>query len=200
MVDLSQLTARTDPVRSVVIAPAEPRRLRAEHVELTAICDADLQCLFEWINDREEVLLNASYSPVHERDHLAWFESVRRRPDLVIFAIRLLEDGALIGSCQLRNVDRRHGSADLQIRIGARDARGKGYGTEAVRLLLLHAFRDLGLERVQLQVFAGNERAIRAYQKAGFCQEGRLRSAAYIDGERCDIIVLGILRDEAGVD
>ncbi len=110
--------------------------LRSEHVELTAVRDADRECLFEWINDREEVIHNAGYSPVHERDHVAWFESIRNRPDVVIFAIRTLTDGRLIGSCQLRDVDHRHATAELQIRIGALGDRGKGYGTEAVQLLL----------------------------------------------------------------
>ncbi len=110
---------------------------------------------------------NAGYSPVHERDHVAWFEHVRSRPDVVIFAIRRVADGELIGSCQLLNIDRRHSTAELQIRIGARTQRGKGYGTEAVRLLLAHAFRDIGLARVQLHVFATNTRAIRAVREGG---------------------------------
>lgn len=174
-------------------------RLRGEHVELTAVRDSDRDALFEWINDREDVILNASYSPVHELDHVAWFEEVRRRPNVVIFAVRRVQDGELIGSCQLLNIDQRHSTADLQIRIGARAARGRGYGTEAVRLLLVHAFADLGLERVQLHVFTSNARAIRTYEKAGFRREGLLRSAAYIDGERCDVLVMSILRGEASV-
>jgi RimJ/RimL family protein N-acetyltransferase len=179
--------------------PTPSGLLRSEHIELTAVRDADCETLFEWINDREEVIHNASYSPVHERGHVAWFESVRNRPDVVIFAIRRLADKELIGSCQLRDIDHRHSTAELQIRIGALDDRGKGYGTEAVRLLLAHAFRDIGLARVQLHVFATNHRAIRAYEKAGLRQEGVLRSAVYIDGGRCDVVVMGILRDEADV-
>ncbi len=145
--------------------------LRGEHVELTAIRDADRESLFEWINDRDEVLYNAAYRPVHERDHVAWFESIRGRRDVVIFAIRTVDDGSLIGSCQLRDIDYRHSTAELQIRIGSPGDRGHGYGTEAVRLLLAHAFSDIGLARVQLHVFAANERAIRAYQKAGLQRE-----------------------------
>jgi RimJ/RimL family protein N-acetyltransferase len=198
VVDLRQLTGRNGLFRLFMTGVAEPSQtLRAEHVELTAVRDADRQRLFEWINDRGEVVLNASYSPVHERDHAAWFDNIRSRRDVVIFAIRAIADGRLIGSCQLLNVDRRHSTAELQIRIGAREERGKGYGTEAVRMLLAHAFRDMGLERVQLHVFATNKPAIRAYEKAGLRHEGVLRSAAYIDGERRDVIVMGILRAEA---
>jgi RimJ/RimL family protein N-acetyltransferase len=195
--DLRRLAGRVERLGPLVTAAAgSPRALRGEHVELTAIRDADRERLFEWINDREEVLLNAGYSPVHESDHLAWFDRIRSRPDVVIFAIRAIADGQLIGSCQLLNVDRRHSTADLQIRIGAPKERGKGYGTEAVRMLLAHAFRDLGLERVQLHVFATNKPAVRAYEKAGLRHEGVLRSAAYIDGERRDVVVMGILRNE----
>lgn len=181
----------------VTPASGAPRTLRAEHIELTAVFDSDRERLFEWINDREEVVLNAGYSPVHERDHVAWFDEIRTRSDVVFFAIRAIANGELIGSCQLLNVNQRHSTAELQIRIGAREERGKGYGTEAVQTLVAHAFRDMGLERVQLHVFATNIPAIRAYEKAGLQREGVLRSAAYIDGERCDVVVMGILRDEA---
>jgi RimJ/RimL family protein N-acetyltransferase len=168
----------------------------SERIELTELREADVAPLFEWINDREEVLLNAGYAPVHEADHRAWFDSIRDRPDVVIFAIRTVADGELIGTCQLLRIDPRHSTAELQIRIGVSAARGQGYGTEAVRCLLMHAFRDLGLARVQLHVFATNTRAIRAYEKAGMRREGVLRSAAFIDGQRCDVVVMGILRDE----
>jgi RimJ/RimL family protein N-acetyltransferase len=180
-----------------VTGAAVPSALRAGHVELTALREADSRKLFEWINDREAMLLNAGYAPVHEPDHVTWFDEIRRRSDVVIFAIRSLADGELVGSCQLLNINHRYATAELQIRIGDPKARGKGYGTEAIRLLLTHAFRDIGLERVQLQVFASNRRAIRAYEKAGFRREGVLRSAAYVDGERRDIVVMGILRYEA---
>jgi RimJ/RimL family protein N-acetyltransferase len=180
-------------------AAKAPGLLRGEDVELTAIRDSDRKRLFEWINDREEVIHNAGYSPVHERDHAAWFERIRARPDVTIFAIRAIGNGELIGSCQLLNIDPKHSTAELQIRIGLPDERSKGYGTEAIKLLLAHAFRDIGLARVQLHVFAGNERAIRSYEKAGLRREGVLRSAAYIDGQRCDVVVMAILREEAGV-
>ncbi len=176
-----------------------PGLLRGKHVELTPIRDSEREQLFQWINDREEVINNAGYSPVHETDHATWFEAVRHRPDVVIFGIRAIASGELIGSCQLLNIDLRHSTAELQIRIGVSAQRNKGYGTEAVRLLLAHAFRDIGVVRVQLQVFAGNLRAIRAYEKAGFRQEGTLRSAAYVDGERRDLVMMGILREESHV-
>jgi RimJ/RimL family protein N-acetyltransferase len=170
--------------------------LKSEHVVLTPLTTNDLPVLWGWINDREQVLLNAPYKPVHEGQQQAWFESTQGRDDLVIFGIRLRENDKLIGSCQLHNIHRVHRSAELQIRIGDVVERGCGYGTEAVGLLLEFAFKDLNLQRVCLHVFSTNAAAIRVYEKVGFMHEGLLRQAAYINGSYVDVVVMGILRAE----
>jgi RimJ/RimL family protein N-acetyltransferase len=170
--------------------------MRGEKVALEPLRDSDSDRLFGWINDRELVLLSSDFAPVSRDDHDAWFERIRLAEDVEIFGIRRVGDDELIGSCQLRGIDRAQGVAELQIRIGTSDDRGRGLGAEAVRLLLAHAFNDLGLHRVGLEVFPSNEPAIRAYEKAGFRREGVLREAALIDGERTDIVVMGALSGE----
>ncbi|MBW3671884.1 MAG: GNAT family N-acetyltransferase, partial [Acidobacteria bacterium] len=87
-------------------------------------------------------------------------------------------------------------SAELQIRIGPPERRRQGLGTEALELLLGHAFDDLNLHRVQLHALATNTSAIAAYEKLGFVVEGSLRRAAYVDGAYVDIVVMGLLADE----
>jgi RimJ/RimL family protein N-acetyltransferase len=171
---------------------------KSQRIALAPLTDGDLPLLFQWINERGEVLLNAPYKPVHERQHAEWFDSIRKRGDVVILGIRLLETDKLIGTCQLRNIDHVHRIAELQIRIGDTSERGHGYGEEAVRLLLAHGFRDLNLRRVWLQVFATNARALRTYEKAGFVREGVLRQAAHIDGSYVDVVIMGMLREEHG--
>ena len=171
-------------------------QMRGDHVALEPLRDEDSPRLFEWINDRELVLLSAPFEPVERPDHDAWFERIRRSDDVEIYGIRLLDGDELIGSCQLKDIDRAQGVAELQIRIGAEGERGRGLGTEAVGLLLDRAFDDLGLQRVGLEVFPSNEPAIRSYEKAGFRREGARREAALIDGERTDVIVMRALRDE----
>lgn len=165
-------------------------------VILAPLTDADSETLFRWINDRALVLFNAPYRPVSDAQHRAWFDAVRRRDDVAIFGIRLADGGALVGSCQLHGIHPVHRSAELQIRIGRAEQRGRGLGTHAVRLLLDFAFRDLNLRRVFLHVLAGNAPAIRAYEKAGFTREGVLRRAAYIDGEYRDVVVMSVLAEE----
>lgn len=170
--------------------------LKPQRVKLTPLRADDLPAMFEWINDRELVLRNSGYRLVGEAQHRAWFESVQQRADTVIFAIRLAEDDRLIGSCQLHGISHVHRAAELQIRIGTPALRGKGHGTDAVRLLLDFAFRDLNLRRVYLHVFCDNAAAVRVYEKAGFVREGLLRGAAYVDGKYLDVLVMAILREE----
>jgi RimJ/RimL family protein N-acetyltransferase len=170
--------------------------LRAKFVYLAPILDEDCPTLFGWINDRESVLHNAPFRPVHYANHMDWFNDVRRRPDVVIFAIRRVQDEVLLGSCQLHSISLVHRSAELQIRIGEKEERGKGYGTEAVRLLLAHAHRDLNLHRVQLHVLADNTPALHVYKNLGFRTEGLLRDAAFVDGRRVDVVIMSILSHE----
>lgn len=165
-------------------------------VLLSPLVDADVQTLFAWINDRETVLRNASFAPVHFADQVAWFNAVRREKNMVIFGIRTAEDRRLVGSCQLHSIHPVHRSAELQIRIGEIGDRRKGFGRGALRLLLRHGFRDQNLHRIQLHAFADNIPAIRLYAGAGFREEGRLRQAAFIDGQYKDILVMGLLRAE----
>jgi RimJ/RimL family protein N-acetyltransferase len=114
----------------------------------------------------------------------------------VLFAIRSIPDDRLVGTCQLHSLHTIYRSAELQIRIGERDNQGKGYGSEAVYLLLRHGFEDRNLHRIGLHVFDDNLAAIRIYTKAGFKEEGRLREAAFINGRLKDILLFGLLRSE----
>jgi UDP-4-amino-4,6-dideoxy-N-acetyl-beta-L-altrosamine N-acetyltransferase len=161
-------------------------------VAITSIRAEDSATLFRWINDPEAVRYNAAYKPVHWANHEDWVRSLGKTPGKIVFGIRAHDQ--LVGVVQLIDIDPVHQSAELTIRIGDEQNRNHGYGTEALRLALDFAWRDLNLHRVWLRVFANNGRAIRAYEKAGFVREGCMRDAAHIDGRYVDMIVLGILR------
>lgn len=164
-----------------------------DKVMLDAVRPDDTAMMFEWINDPDTVRFNAPYRPVSWESHLAWMRALEQRGDAVIFAVRTLDPQRLVGTLQLVDIHPIHRSAELRIRLGDPSARGKGYGTEAVRLALSHAWNDLGLHRIGAHVFAGNDAALRAYRKAGFRSEGRLRQAAFIGGRWLDIVVMGAL-------
>ena len=170
--------------------------LKGSRVALAPLTAADSDVLFQWIRDRDLVLLNGPYRPVGEASHRAWFEAVQQRDDVAVFGIRLLDDDRLVGSCQLHSISPVHRSAELQIRIGEPRSRGVGLGTEAVELLLKFAFDDLNLHRVYLHVLSTNGAAIHLYGKTGFVEEGVLRDGAYIDGRYVDLVVMGLLESE----
>jgi len=170
--------------------------INSDSIILAPLISDDIPILFQWINDREIVLLNAPYKPVYENAHKQWFEKIQERTDLVILGIRHKESNKLIGSCQLLNINYIHRSAELQIRIAEKSEQGLGFGTAAIHLLISHAFIDLNLNRISVQVFSTNVRALYVYEKTGFKKEGILRQAAFIDGQYIDIIVLGLLKAE----
>lgn len=116
--------------------------------------------------------------------------------DGYFFEILTLAEDKLIGYITLFGLRWPHGDAELGIGLGERAYWGRGYGTDAVRVILRYAFTELNLRRVTLGVFAYNPRAIRAYQKAGFKEEGRLRQYVLREGQRHDMIIMGALRDE----
>jgi diamine N-acetyltransferase len=171
-------------------------RLRGDVVELAALRPDDSPALFEWINNPRLVTLSAAFRPVSQQDHDTWFADVQRRADTRIFGIRLTDGDRLVGSCQLHSIHPVHRCAELQIRIGAEDARGRRVGTEATRLLLRYGFENLGLHRIYLHVFATNDRALRLYRRVGLRTEGTLREAACIEGVWTDVILMAILRSE----
>jgi RimJ/RimL family protein N-acetyltransferase len=163
-------------------------------ITLTEIRKEDSLCLFKWINDREEVYYSSPYKPVHETSHEKWFNHVTSCKGLYIFGIRL--DNKLIGSCQLNEANFISRTAELQIRIGDISQRGNGYGEQTVQKLIKFGFDDLNLNRIALQVFSNNHRAIAMYEKIGFYQEGSLRQAAFINGNYTDINIMSILKHE----
>lgn len=113
------------------------------------------------------------------------------------FSIRTLEDNRLLGDINLDVVNDWLGrNAFVGLGIGNRDDWGKGYGTDAMKIMLRFAFTEINLRRVTLTVFEYNPRAIRSYEKAGFRHEGRMRGALLRDGKRWDMLYMGILKED----
>ncbi|SHK07391.1 Protein N-acetyltransferase, RimJ/RimL family [Geosporobacter subterraneus DSM 17957] len=112
------------------------------------------------------------------------------------FAIVDLEKNELLGNVGFPSIDTVNGIAEVGIFIGNKDYWGKGYGTEAMQLILDFGFNILNLHSIYLKVFAYNKPAIECYKKAGFKEVGRLREAKQIAGRRYDEIYMDILARE----
>jgi RimJ/RimL family protein N-acetyltransferase len=123
-------------------------------------------------------------------------ELMADKPELFSFMIRTLEGDRLIGEVGLHVTQWSHGDAFVGIGISEREYQGKGYGTDAMRLILRYAFTEINLRRVTLDVFEYNPRAIRSYEKAGFKLEGRMRGFLNRENRRYDLVYMGILREE----
>jgi len=135
------------------------------------------------------------YSPKAVKD---WLEKeVEKEPATNFwFTVRALEDDRLLGDIELSVINWGSREAFVGIGIGEREYWGKGYGTDAMRLILRYAFTELNLRRVSLTVFEFNARAIRSYEKAGFRMEGCQRQVMQREGRRWDIFYMGILQEE----
>jgi diamine N-acetyltransferase len=119
-----------------------------------------------------------------------------RQPTAVHFTVYDCEDGAPVGTASLMEVNHMLGRARFGILLGER--RGRGLGTEATRLVLDWGFHVLCLHNVLLEVMAWNERAIRAYERAGFRRVGVRRGAVMAMGERCDEVLMDAIAPEFG--
>ena len=112
------------------------------------------------------------------------------------FMIRAKTDDRLIGKAMIARVEWTNGNGQIRIGIGSADDRGKGYGTQVMRLLLRYAFAELNLFRVSADVPEYNEGALALLKKFGFVEEVRRRQALERDGRRWDLLVFGLLKDE----
>ena len=157
--------------------------------------EKDAELLAKWNHDSEfSRLLNddAAYmmTPKQVKE---WFEKEQKNYD---FLIRTLIDDRPIGFIDLSGFNWSARHAWVGIGLGEREFWGKGYGTEAMQILLRFAFEEINLNRINLTVFEYNLRAQKSYLKCGFVEEGRARKSMNREGERWDVVYMGILRSE----
>jgi RimJ/RimL family protein N-acetyltransferase len=179
----------------------EENILIGKHVKLTV---EEVEVMAEnfsrWQRDSEyhRLLSTEAFNPHSMKAIREWLEKNLEKdpPEFYLFMIRKLDDDRLIGEIDLGGMSLTHGDGFVGISIGEREFWGKGYGTEAMDLILRFAFLELNLQRISLDVFEYNPRAIRSYEKAGFIHEGRQRGMLNRDGQRYDLLFMGILRDE----
>jgi len=171
---------------------------RGEKVQLAAVQREYLPQYVEWLNDWEvsQYLMPGTAVPFSVEDENEWFDHQRKEDGSFVFAILALPDNKLIGNCGLNRVDMKNRSGVFGIFIGDKNYWNKGFGTDATRSLLRFAFEELGLNRVELEVYDFNLRAMRAYEKAGFRRDGVRRQGLYRNGQFHDEIIMCILREE----
>ena len=172
--------------------------LVGERVRLRGVRDDDLPTLAKWEMDPGRMATLSSWvappSEAAAKERIAKW-SANQQDDLG-FAIETLDDPpVLVGNIGLFDVRTKDRGATLGIALG-REYIGRGYGTDAVRVIVDYGFREMGLHRIQLSVAPYNPAGIRAYEKAGFVEEGRHRESVLHDGRWYDEVLMSILDRE----
>ena len=174
---------------------------RGEKVRLVAIDpQKDAQRFASWGRDSEYARLLDS-DPVRiwsAGQAKEWIEKQQKADGFegIEFMIRTLDGDKTIGFVGLDGISWHNGNSWVGIGIGDRQNWGKGYGTDAMRIIARYAFEELGLHRLTLNVFAYNTRAIRAYEKNGYVVEGRAAEVIHREGKRWDMVYMGLLRED----
>lgn len=199
------------PVRNIDVVTPEttsgimstgPRRGRetgflvGKRVYLRPFEEDDLIHFRKWSNDPEIRKLTGEVAPMNRAEAETWYKELRADRERVWFVVILKKGKRVIGEAGLLRMFKPWRCTDMSMIIGEKDAWGKGYGTEAGRILLDYAFEELGFHRVSVGVVGFNERAMRYWAGLGFKKEGVWRESYYCDDKYSDFVMMSILEDE----
>ncbi len=170
------------------------RKMTGEKCYLSPIDVDDAGKYTEWLNDYETTryltLATMNITVQSEKDVL---NRLAREHN---YAIVDLNTDTLIGNCGLLDVDHINRTAEVGIFIGDKEYLGKGYGREALSLLIDYAFSVLNLRNIMLRVYSFNERAVNSYKAIGFRLMGKRRKALIRDGKEHDILFFDLLEPD----
>lgn len=175
------------------------KKLIGERIYLSPRNIEDFEKYTEWFNDFETTdYLGRSGALVTLGGEKKYLEETANEE--ANFAIITIDENKLIGGISIENINHIKRRGTLGIFIGDKDYREKGYGTEAIRLILDYGFNYLNLNNINLDLMEFNERALACYKKCGFKEYGRRRKCEFLNGKYYDIISMDILAEEFNVN
>lgn len=170
------------------------KKLVGDRIYLSPRNTEDTEKFTEWLNDFETTdYLGRSAILVTLGGEKKYLEE-NATPESTFVIVTF--DDKLIGTVSLEKIDWINRCATLGIFIGDKDYRNKGYGTEAIKLILDYGFNYMNLFNIKLDVMEFNERGIKCYKKCGFKEAGRRRKCKFLNGKYYDLLNMDILRDE----
>lgn len=155
-----------------------------------------------WLNDLEvtkHLGLPRYLLPVPFAEAERYYQANASSATDLFFAV-LAEAGGFVGTARLSRINWVGRTAEVGIMIGDRGAQGKGFASEAVSLVVDHAFRALNLRKLMAGAHAENRASLQCFLRLGFRQEGLLREHAYVDGRYVDYVFLGLFQREYQAD
>ncbi|MBL0059167.1 MAG: GNAT family N-acetyltransferase [Elusimicrobia bacterium] len=158
---------------------------------------ADLSHYADWVNDRETTQFMAvGRFPVTLGELRAYVRQYAVDKTGLLLGIFLNKSKRHIGNITLNDIQWKDRRAEVGVLIGEKPFRGKGYGREAIELIVEHAFGWLNLHKLSCGMVEGNEASRRAFMRIGFKEEGFLRRHVFVDGSYLGCYRLGLLREE----
>ena len=173
-------------------------KLQGERIYLAALERADCRKIcedneYDFSNPVEPAVLGWSVENSDE-----WYTEIQTllKSNVNIRVGIFLNNGTVIGDIALQGIDVTNRSCSVGIGIAKFENRGKGYRTEAIKLILHYGFSILGMERITADTLEINIPAQKALEKLGFVLEGKARKALYFRGKRYDELNYGLLANE----
>jgi len=171
--------------------------LKGRLVYLREYRKSDIALAHKYINDYEvrRMLVPGIPFPLRLEEEEKWYDSQSAFKDTYNFAVSKIENDEYIGGCGINEVDWKNRVATVGIFLG-RQFWNKGFGTDAMKTLLIFIFDQMNMNKAKLNVYSFNKRAIKSYLKCGFQIEGTLRQEIFRDGAFHEEIIMGILKTE----
>ena len=158
--------------------------------------EKDLPIINSWRNNKELIdCLGAPYRFINPGVDEAWFQNYMHHRDVTVRCSIVGDDDTILGLVSLTSLDMINQTATLHIMIGEANCHNKGIGTYAVKEMVQHAFNNLNLRRIELEVLSENTRARHVYEKVGFLHEGTKKKAVYKNGEFVDMEMYAIIKE-----
>lgn len=171
------------------------KKIVGDRIYLSPRNTEDYEIFAEWLNDSQVAdYIGRSGKITTNESEKEYLENARNAE--ASFCIVDINNDKMVGTVSIENIDHLNRCGTLGVFIGDKDYRDKGYGTEAIRLILEYGFKYLNLKNINLDLVAVNTRAYRCYQKCGFKEYGRRRGCYFINGKYYDKISMDILDEE----
>ena len=163
---------------------------------LRELDEKDLPIINSWRNNKELIdCLGAPYRFINLVVDEAWFQNYLHHRDVTVRCSIVGNDDTILGLVSLTSLNMINQTATLHIMIGEANDYNKGIGTYAVKEMIQHAFNNLNLRRIELEVLSENTRARHVYEKVGFLHEGTKKKAVYKNGEFVDMEMYAIIKE-----
>ena len=175
------------------------KKLIGDKIYLSPRNSEDVEIFTEWLNDFETTDYLGRSGMLITLDGEKKYLDENSSPE-AIFVIVTIDNDKIIGTVSLEKINYISRCATLGIFIGYKEFRSKGYGTEAIKLILEYGFKYLNLKNIKLDLIEFNEQALNCYKKCGFKEYGRRRKCEFVDGKYYDIIEMDILNEEFNED